>query len=200
MSEITYKNKKDSIISKLDELLHENTPKLIIFNKESGEFCGIIATGNDENVDSTYYKHRKIKFNGNTQMWDGGNFEEGKVINIDEAVSVITEAEVNAQTNATIVDEYPWFKQSNIIINVLNSLIKKANIKGEDVDEFNAMVNYIALRRDLNERYKNAYSQDNSFKYVTTKEDEDVQNKRLAGGLHEQVGSAQKAINLNNPS
>tara|TARA_R110000765_G_scaffold7963_4_gene25990 strand:+ start:11680 stop:12294 length:615 start_codon:yes stop_codon:yes gene_type:complete len=194
MNTVTYTHGKDSIIDKIDELLDKDRPKLLVFNKESDEFCGVIITNNEDEVDTTYYKHKKVKFDSDKQVWDGGNFKEGKLVDIDKVVVEISEETVNQQTNATIVDKYPWFKQSNIMVNVLEALIKKAKIKGEAVDEFNAMKDYIDTRRDLNERYKNAYIQDDSFKYVTIQEESNALNRRLAGGLHEKIGAKAQVI------
>ena len=71
---------------------------------------------------------------------------------------------------------------------VMKSLIAKHALEGEEVEAFNKMHDFIAGRRNLNEKFKKAYENGPDWNYIST-EDEAVNfGKVVEGGIHEEIG------------
>ena len=71
---------------------------------------------------------------------------------------------------------------------VVEKLIEKAGLEGEEVDDFNEIYDYIKARRESAQKFKEAYQNSPDFKYESKKEYIERIGKELDGGLHEELG------------
>lgn len=190
----------DNLLETLKQFQEQKT-RYLIFNKESGVLCGEILTDDPSKIDPVFYKWKEVEYDIATQVWDGGTYDKGKIIDMAEDVVEISEAEINRQVSIVISEVYPLVKQVNIMSSVLKKLIDSTGITGDEVSAFNEMCDYIDARLEANQKYKKAYSESDSFKYVTTEEDWELYAKQVAGGVHEVLGPKSGIISQpdNNP-
>ena len=54
---------------------------------------------------------------------------------------------------------------------VMKALIAKHDLQGDEVDAFNSMYDFIAGRRNLNEKFKKAYENGPDWNYISTEDE-----------------------------
>jgi hypothetical protein len=185
MADALYR-RKDSPEAAFDALM--KSPKQIaMFNKESGAFTGLTAMSSKGHINEEFYKWKEIKIDTETQKWDG-DYDTGKVVNLDEVPVEILERDMDRRAGETIEYGYPWYKQVNAIIPVMLALIEKNNLTGPEVDAFLDLAEFVEDKRALNDRYKKAYSEGPDWKLISKEEEYETRSKKLAGGLLEKIG------------
>ena len=141
--------------------------KVILFNKNTGAYFSTITNADVSKLDGSLFKWKELKFNSKTHTWDEGDYDNGKVIALKEQKPLITEASVNVVAKQTIVKEYPEHTQTNIIMSVIEKIIKENNMSGKEVAEFTAMSSHIFARRSQNAKYKEAYALSKDHNYLS---------------------------------
>jgi hypothetical protein len=179
----------DSVLEKFEELRKKSNKRIILFNKESGAYVSTIITKNEELLDSDYYKWKVIHFDDYVYEWQG-DYDTGGLIKIEDKPTVIDEESVDRQIGSVITESYPVFSQLNILMGVIRKLIDVKAVKGDEVDEFIKMFDFIEGRREQNRKYKTAYAEDPDFILVTRRDKWNTLAQQLAGGLSEVVGPA----------
>mgnify|MGYP003121830737 CR=1 FL=1 len=161
---------------------------LLVFNKASGAYigrtCGHVS---ETKSDSKHYKYKKISFDPTVFDWRG-DYDDGELVRIVDAPVEISEQYVDNQVNYTIREVYDWYHQNNAIMGVVEKLIEKAGLEGEEVDDFNEIYDYIKARRESAQKFKEAYQNSPDFKFESKKEYIERISKELDGGLHEELG------------
>lgn len=177
-------------VSKLHEKMEGPgaTSFLLVFNKASGAYVGRAAGNvNSTQQDSTHYKFKKLKFDPTTHEWRG-DFDNGGLVEIINAPVRISEEEIDSQTGYSIRDVHDWHNQVNALFDVVEKLIEKNNLSGEEVDDFKSILDYIRGRRDSGKNFKEAYQANPSFEYESKEETVARLGRELDGGLHEELG------------
>ena len=72
---------------------------------------------------------------------------------------------------------------------VLEKLIKANDLKGEEVESFKEILEYISARRESAQKFKDAYKENPDFQYESKKEIIEQMSAQLDGGLHELLGT-----------
>lgn len=175
---------------KLHELMEGSgaTDFLLIFNKASGAYMGR-AVGNVGSTahDSTHYKFKRLKFDPTIHEWRG-DFDNGALVEVINAPVRISEEEIDTQTGYSIRDVHDWHNQVNVLFDVVEKLIEKNNLSGEEVDDFKSILDYVKGRRGSGENFKEAYKDNPSFEYESKEEMVARLGRELDGGLHEELG------------
>lgn len=176
----------ESIQDKYKEIISKSNKRILLFNKESGEMVGSIISDTTDNLDSTYLKWKVEDFDEEEFQWVG-NYDTGGLVRIEDIPTEIVEEEVDMRIGSIVEESYPLFSQINVITDAVKKLIEENAIAGDEVDEFNKMVEFIEGRREQNRKYKIAYSEDPDFNLVSRKDNQDRITRQLAGGLEEAV-------------
>ena len=186
----------ESIQDKYKEIISKSNKRILLFNKESGEMVGSIISDTTDNLDSTYLKWKVEDFDEEEFQWVG-NYDTGGLVRIEDIPTEIVEEEVDMRIGSIVEESYPLFSQINVITDAVKKLIEENAIAGDEVDEFNKMVEFIEGRREQNRKYKIAYSEDPDFNLVSRRDAWNKTARQLAGGLHEVVGPA-RVVNPHN--
>ena len=186
---VDYNPSLECIDDKYKEICTKSNKRILIFNKESGEYMHTIITDSVEGLDSTYFKWKVKHFDDSEYQWVG-DYDTGDLVKIEDIPTEIDEEEVDQQIGLIVSESYPWFSQLNIMANVMKKLIEANAITGEEVDEFNKMIEFIEGRREQNRKYKKAYSEDPDFNLLSRRDKWNRMAKQFAGGLAEEMGPA----------
>lgn len=186
---VDYNPNLESIEDKFKEICAKSNKRILIFNKESGEYMSTIITDSVKNLDSTYFKWKVKYFDDSEYQWVG-DYDTGELVKIEDIPTEIDEEEVDQQIGMIVTESYPWFSQLNIMANVMKKLIEANAITGEEVDEFDKMMEFIEGRREQNRKYKKAYSEDPDFTLLSRRDKWNRMAKQFAGGLAEEMGPA----------
>jgi hypothetical protein len=191
-NEIIFDQNKDDPADILEQILNVKE-RIAVFNKVSGELAGMHLPNSEASLNSEFYKWKLIEIDEKTQKWVG-DYDNGKVVDVNSQPIDVSETAIDHQAEYTIRDIYDYHHQINNLVGVVRVMIEKNNLKGEEVNAFLTMADYIQERRDANERYKKAYQDGPDFEYVS-KEDERRRVARLMeGGVHEAVGPASESM------
>jgi hypothetical protein len=189
---VTYDPENDNIGDKLKAVLGSNNhEKILVFNKASGAFMSEMVSNPVNKPDqSTHYIYRVVNFDSETHTWDGGDYDTGNIIPKDDLMVKILEEDVDIQAGMVITQSYPYFSQLNIIASAVQKLAEASGLECEEVEELNNMLTFIEARKEVNARFKEAYKEDDSFKFMTRRDVWDETARQLDGGLHEEYGPA----------
>lgn len=161
--------------------------RVVIFNKISGIVVGMVNPECMSDINEKYFNYREIEIDETKQKFVGDH-DTGEVVDIDSAPVDVTESQLNHACGVAIQNVFPAHKQLNAMAGVMKALIAKHELQGEEVDSFNKMHDFIAGRRNLNEKFKKAYKSGPDWNYIST-EDEAVNfGKIVEGGIHEEIG------------
>lgn len=161
--------------------------RVAIFNKISGILVGMVNMECKDQINDKYFKFKEIEIDETTQKFVG-DYDTGEVVNIDDAPVEVTESQLNHACATAIENVFPLYKQLNALTGVMKTIISKHNLQGEEVDEFNKVVNFITGRRNLNKKFKNAYKEGPDWNYISTEDEAENFNKVVEGGIHEEIG------------
>lgn len=158
-----------------------------IFNKQSKALVAMIDKESAHHVDSTYFITKPVEMDDTTHTFVG-DFDTGKPVDINIAPVTIHESALNATAARAITDVYPVHRQLNILTSVIKQLVSHNNLTGEVVDDLDSMINFIHGRRDMNSKFKQAYTSGEDWEYVSTHEEQKIFGDMLAGGAQEIFG------------
>ena len=161
--------------------------RVAIFNKISGALVGMVNVECKDQINDKYFKFKEIEIDETTQRFVG-DYDSGEVVSIDDAPVVVTESQLNHACATAIENVFPLYKQLNALTGVMKSIISKHDLQGEEVNEFNKVVNFISGRRNLNKKFKTAYKEGPDWEYISTEDEGENFNKVVEGGIHEDIG------------
>jgi len=186
-NDLTPKYEQDGIEGVIAELSKPG-PRIILFNKQSGAFVGMLLPSAEKHINTKFYKFKKAAhFDESTQIWQG-DYDTGKIVNVDDVPTTVTETEIDSQCAYVIGSTYSWHHQINALIGCMKLLIDKNGLSGPEVDLFTEMADYIQERRDANERFKQAYKNSDDWNFMTKQDERKEMYDQLDGGLHEELG------------
>ena len=151
--------------------------KTFLFNKNNGELIGELPSGaHVKGLDGTQVMTKVVNFDPKTHFWAGG--WNGGLQAIADAVvdknQVIEEDLLDINVADNIGEQYPIFKQLNIIADMLNQS------EVPNTPEFTAMMEYINNERERNKARKEVYQQsDTPYTYISKEDIKLMINKRL---------------------
>ena len=145
-----------------------------------------------DQINDKYFKFREIEIDETKQKFVG-DYDTGQVVDIDSAPVDVTESQLNGACGAAIENVYPAHKQLNAIAGVIKLLITEHKLQGDEVDQFNKVFDFIAGRRTMNEKFKNAYMNGPDWNYISTEQEMENFNKVVEGGIHEEIGPRSNA-------
>lgn len=177
----------EKLASNFDEA---SSKKVILFNKSNGAYFATLVDPDVSKLDAKLFKWKVLNFDSKLYTWDEGDYNNGKVIPLEEKKPIITEAVVNSIAKKSIVEEYPEHKQLNIIMNIIQKIIIENNVSGKEVDEFNVMSSYIAARRSQNAKYKAAYSTSEDYCYLSKDHQFQANIHAIKGDIEDKFGIA----------
>lgn len=158
-----------------------------IFNKSSGVLVGMMNADCKDQINETYFNFREIELDESTQKFVG-DYETGQVVDIDSAPVDVTETQLNHACGVAIENVYPVHRQVNAMVGLMKAMVEQTGIKGQEVDEFNKVFDFIAGRRKLNEKFKKAYQTGPDWNYMSTEDEAAHYGKAIEGGVHEDMG------------
>ena len=141
----------------------------LLFNKKNGVLIGKIDSKLGENLDSDKFIAKKVLMGPNEYYF--GDYETGKVISTDEK-PYISEKDIRFYATADILGQYPYHKQLNIVIDML----EKSNI--EKTPEFQQMIDVLKPLRDRANQQMKAFKNSNAFSYYSEELDKELVKKR----------------------
>jgi hypothetical protein len=168
---------------------------ILFFNKVSKQFGGMIRATEDTVLSDEYFIYKEVILDLEKETWEG-NYDSGQVVPIDSFKDkpIITEYMLNGQCSQKIERQYPAHKQLNIMSDLLEVLLAKAefnnpDLKGKsEVEAFKDMIEYIRHTRENNHRWKASYENSDSHIYSSADEIENYITNELDGGVRNVVG------------
>ncbi len=174
----------------LNELLEyptvENTQTLI-FNKMTGALIASMVGSHLDKVNTTYCKGKTAVFNPETHIWVG-DYDSGSVKAKTDTPRLAYEHALDGTAGMNIRKKYDYHHQLNIIIDMMSLLLDASSLTTAQKASFTAMKEYIAEIRALNDKYKDSFTNDSNWTYLSKTDAQTELDNKLAGGLHEAIG------------
>ncbi len=177
-----------------DKLFEQETieqPQTIIFNKLTGALVAKMFGDHLDLVNTTYCKGKVISYNPDTHQYVG-DYETGSVMSKSEIPRVMEEHSLDGSAGVQIRKKYDYYHQLNHIIDMMGLLLDASSLTEEQKANFKQMKEYIDEVRDLNNKYKDSYENDDNWTYKTKQDTQTDIDNQLAGGMHEVVGPKQR--------
>ena len=170
-----------------DELFNQETieqPQTIIFNKLTGALVAKMFGDHLDLVNTTYCKGKVVTYNPDTHQYVG-DYDTGSVMSKSETPRVMEEHSLDGSAGVQIRKKYDYYHQLNHIIDMMGLLLDASSLTEEQKANFNSMKEYIDEVRDLNDKYKDSYTNDDNWTYKTKQDSQTDMDNQLAGGMHE---------------
>jgi hypothetical protein len=164
---------------------------VLVFNKASKAYFAVVSVNAVDQIDENFFTTKIVEFNDNTHEWDGGDLDNGQVITKGSGIAAITESELDQRCAQSIADVYQTHHELNTVIDVLSEIIETQGMSSDAIDRFNEVKNFIATRRKLNERYKQAYQSDPNWSYISKEEAQAEIDRLYDGGVYEKIINSQ---------
>jgi hypothetical protein len=146
------------------------TKYVLLFNKKNGTLIGKIDPNLDlATIDKEKFCTKVVELGANEYYF--GDYETGKIVSTDET-PYISEKDIRFYTSADILGHYPYHKQLNIIIDML----EKSNI--EKTPEFNQMIDILRPMRERANLQMESYKNSKAFAYYSEEHDKELVKKR----------------------
>lgn len=142
---------------------------ILLFNKKHGILIGRIDSKLKEGIDSDKFIIKTVSMGTNEYYY--GDYATGKVISTDEK-PYISEKDIRFYTSADILGIYPYHKQLNIILEML----EKSSI--EKTTEFDTMMQVLRPLREKANLQMQAFKNSNAFSYYSEEHDKELLKKR----------------------
>ena len=172
-----------------DELFNQETveqPQTIIFNKLTGALVAKMFGDHLELVNTTYCKGKVITYNPDTHQYVG-DYDTGSVMSKSETPRIMEEHSLDGSAGVQIRKKYDYYHQLNHIIDMMGLLLDASSLTDEQKANFKQMKEYIDEVRDLNNKYKDSYENDNNWTYKTKEQLVAENDLKTAGGMAEEV-------------
>lgn len=173
----------------IDELLaKENVeqPQTIIFNKITGALVAKMIGSHMDLVNTTYCKGKLVSYNPDTHEYVG-DYDTGSVQSKSTSPRIIEEHSLDSTAGVHIRKKYDYHHQLNHIIDMMALLLDASSLTAEQKANFSSMKEYIDEVRDLNNKYKDSYSNDTNWTYKSKTQVASEDDLKTAGGMAEEV-------------
>ena len=173
----------------IDKLLEEETkeqPQTVIFNKITGALVAKMIGSHMDKVNTTYCKGKVVSYNPDTHEYIG-DYDTGSVQSKSTSQRIIEEHSLDRTAGVHIRKKYDYHHQLNHIIDMMGLLLDASSLTEEQKANFKQMKEYIDEVRDLNNKYKDSYTNDDNWTYKTKEDVASDNDKKMAGGMAEEV-------------
>ena len=173
----------------IDKLLLEETkeqPQTVIFNKITGALVAKMIGDHLDLVNTQYCKGKVVSYNPDTHEYVG-DFDTGSVQSKSTTKRIIEEHSLDRTAGVHIRKKYDYHHQLNHIIDMMSLLLDASSLTDEQKANFKQMKEYIDEVRDLNNKYKDSYTNDDNWTYKTKEDVASDNDKKMAGGMAEEV-------------
>ena len=173
----------------IDNLLKEETveqPQTVIFNKITGALVAKMIGDHLDLVNTKYCKGKVVSYNPDTHEYVG-DFDTGSVQSKNTSPRIMEEHSLDRTAGVHIRKKYDYHHQLNHIIDMMGLLLDASSLTDEQKANFNQMKEYIDEVRDLNNKYKDSYTNDDNWTYKTKEDVASDNDKKMAGGMAEEV-------------
>lgn len=144
--------------------------EVLLFNKKTGVLIGRIDPSIDvSTLDSEKFITKVVELDVGEYYW--GDYTTGKIVNSDDK-PYISEKDIRFYTSADILEQYPLYKQLNIIVDML----EKSDL--EKTPEFKKMLEDIKPFRERANLQLQAYQSTNAFSFYSNTQDNELVKKR----------------------
>ena len=177
------------ISDQIDQLFSQETveqPQTLIFNKLTGVLVAKMMGDNLSLVNTKYCKGKVISYNPDTHEYIG-NYDSGSVQSKATRPRVASEMSLDDTAGLHIRKKYNYHHQLNHIIDMMALLLDASSLTDEQKANFKSMKEYIDEVRDLNNKYKDSYTNDDNWTYKTKEDVASDNDKKMAGGMAEEV-------------
>ena len=100
---------------------------------------------------------------------------------------IIEEHSLDRTAGVHIRKKYDYHHQLNHIIDMMALLLDASSLTDEQKANFSSMKEYIDEVRDLNNKYKDSYTNDDNWTYKSKEDVASENDKKTAGGMAEEV-------------
>ena len=173
----------------IDKLLKEETveqAQTVIFNKITGALVAKMIGDHLDLVNTKYCKGKVVSYNPDTHEYVG-DFDTGSVQSKSTAPRIMEEHSLDRTAGVHIRKKYDYHHQLNHIIDMMALLLDASSLTDEQKANFKSMKEYIDEVRDLNNKYKDSYTNDDNWTYKTKEDVASDNDKKMAGGMAEEV-------------
>lgn len=184
-----------------EELGYERTPCTLLFNALTGEHFTTVGLSREQygEVDASKFIVRYEDVNifndevtGNIIINSDGSYKDNyKILAPNKAPDKVYERALNRSAEQKITTKYPLAKQVSIIAEAVETLAEKA---GVELGELSEMLSYIKLCLRTNQIRKGIYRDNPDVVYITDEDCDNLEARRLAGGVAEEIGARTPAI------
>ncbi len=140
-----------------------------------------------DKVNTTYCKGKTAVFNPETHIWVG-DYDSGSVKAKTDTPRLAYEHALDGTAGMNIRKKYDYHHQLNVIIDMMSLLLDASSLTTAQKASFTAMKEYIAEIRALNDKYKDSFTNDSNWTYLSKTDAQTELDNKLAGGLHEAIG------------
>ena len=173
----------------IDKLLEEEKieqPQTVIFNKFTGALVAKMFGDHMDLVNTKYCKGKVVSYNPDTHEYVG-DYDTGTVQSKSTSPRIIEEHSLDNTAGVHIRKKYDYHHQLNHIIDMMGLLLDASSLTDEQKANFKQMKEYIDEVRDLNNKYKDSYENDNNWTYKTKEQLVAENDLKTAGGMAEEV-------------
>ena len=173
----------------IDKLLKEETveqPQTVIFNKITGALVAKMIGDHLDLVNTKYCKGKVVSYNPDTHEYVG-DFDTGSVQSKSTTKRIIEEHSLDRTAGVHIRKKYDYHHQLNHIIDMMALLLDASSLTDEQKANFSSMKEYIDEVRDLNNKYKDSYTNDDNWTYKSKEDVASENDQKTAGGMAEEV-------------
>ena len=173
----------------IDKLLQEETveqAQTVIFNKITGALVAKMIGDHLDLVNTKYCKGKVVSYNPDTHEYVG-DFDTGSVQSKSTSPRIMEEHSLDRTAGVHIRKKYDYHHQLNHIIDMMALLLDASSLTDEQKANFNSMKEYIDEVRDLNNKYKDSYTNDDNWTYKSKADVASDDDKKTAGGMAEEV-------------
>lgn len=173
----------------IDKLLEEEAkeqPQTVIFNKMTGVLVAKMIGDHLDLVNTQYCKGKLVTYNPDTHEYVG-DYDTGSVQSKSTTKRIIEEHSLDRTAGVHIRKKYDYHHQLNHIIDMMSLLLDASSLTDEQKANFNSMKEYIDEVRDLNNKYKDSYTNDDNWTYKSKADVASDDDKKTAGGMAEEV-------------
>ena len=173
----------------IDKLLQEETveqAQTVIFNKITGALVAKMIGDHLDLVNTKYCTGKVVSYNPDTHEYVG-DYDTGSVQSKSTAPRIMEEHSLDRTAGVHIRKKYDYHHQLNHIIDMMALLLDASSLTDEQKANFKSMKEYIDEVRDLNNKYKDSYTNDENWTYKTKEDVASDNDKKMAGGMAEEV-------------
>lgn len=173
----------------IDKLLEEEAkeqPQTVIFNKMTGVLVAKMIGDHLDLVNTQYCKGKLVTYNPDTHEYVG-DYDTGSVQSKSTTKRIIEEHSLDRTAGVHIRKKYDYHHQLNHIIDMMSLLLDASSLTDEQKANFKSMKEYIDEVRDLNNKYKDSYTNDDNWTYKSKADVASDDDKKTAGGMAEEV-------------